>query len=270
MSHEMDLSFLETPEILQVIFPVVYSPFLLGNYFNNGPSDAKIQPVEVDRNINIYCGFWVNSKDSPSILYFHGNGETVAGHEWIAPFYNRLGINLFVADYRGYGSSDGKPTVSNMLNDAHVILSSFQATIRDEGFMESIFLMGRSLGSLPAIELAFHHQDEINGLIIESGSANNLRRLWEHIGANERKSLLKEDNIFLNKVKIRQVNKPTLIVHGEYDQILPVAEGHELYQNSGAKDKKLLIIPQADHNDVMIVDQDLYFKTIGEFVRTYS
>jgi len=86
MSHEMDLSFLETPEILQVIFPVVYSPFLLGNYFNNGPSDAKIQPVEVDRNINIYCGFWVNSKDSPSILYFHGNGETVAGHEWIAPF----------------------------------------------------------------------------------------------------------------------------------------------------------------------------------------
>ena len=136
--------------------------------------------------------------------------------------------------------------------------------------MESIFLMGRSLGSLPAIELAFHHQDEINGLIIESGSANNLRRLWEHIGANERQSLLKEDNIFLNKVKIRQVNKPTLIVHGEYDQIIPVAEGRELYQNSGAKDKKLLVIPQADHNDVMIVDQDLYFKTIGEFVRTYS
>jgi hypothetical protein len=43
-----------------------------------------------------------------------------------------------------------------------------------------------------------------------------------------------------------------------------------IYQNSGAKDKKLLIVPQADHNDVMIVDQDLYFKTIGEFVRTYS
>lgn len=270
MSHEMDLSFLETPEILQIIFPIAYSPFLLGDYFQSSPSNAEIKPVEVDKSVNIYCGFWVNSKDSPSILYFHGNGETVLGHEWIAPLYNRLGINLFVADYRGYSSSDGKPTVSNMLNDAHVILSTFRAMIRDEGFKGSIFLMGRSLGSLPAIELAFHHQDEINGLIVESGSANNLRRLWEHIGATERKLFLKEDNIFLNKVKIRQIHKPTLIIHGQYDQILSATEGYELYQNSSSKDKRLLIIPGADHNDVMVVDQDLYFNTIEEFIRTYG
>ena len=172
-----------------------------------------------------------------------------------------VGINLFVTDYRGYGSSDGKPTVGNMLDDAHIILSKFRAIIIDKGFKGSIFLMGRSLGSLPAIELAFHHQEEINGLIVESGSANNLHRLWEHIGDTGSKSLIKEDNIFLNKVKIRQVIKPTLILHGENDQILPVAEGRELYQNSGAKDKKLLVIPQADHNDVMIVDRDLYFKS---------
>ncbi len=270
MSHEMDLSFLETPEVLQVIFPVVYSPFFPGDDFQSSSSNAKIQPVEVDNGINIYCGFWVHSKDSPSILYFHGNGETVASHEWIAPLYKQFGINLFVADYRGYGSSDGKPTVSNMLNDAHVILSLFREIVKKGGFKGSIFLMGRSLGSLPAIELAFHHQDEINGLIVESGSANNLHRLWEHIGATERQLFLNEDSIFLNKVKIRQVRKPTLIIHGEYDQILPVTEGHELYRNSGAEDKRLVIIPGADHNDVMIVDQDLYFNTIDKFVKIYG
>ena len=79
-----------------------------------------------------------------------------------------------------------------------------------------------------------------------------------------------EDSAFLNKVKIRQVKKPTLIIHGEYDRILPVTEGQELFQNSGAQDKKLLIIPGADHNDVMIVDQDLYFSTIDKFVKTYG
>jgi uncharacterized protein len=184
--------------------------------------------------------------------------------------YERIGINLFVADYRGYGSSEGKPTVSNMLRDAHVILSSFQDMIRDGGFKKSIFLMGRSLGSLPAIELAFHHQHEINGLIIESGSANNLRRLWDRNGSNGRQFSLPEDSIFLNKVKIIQVSKPTLIIHGECDQLLPVSEGKELYQNSGAKDKKLLIIPKADHIYIMIVDQDLYFNTIGQFVKTSS
>jgi pimeloyl-ACP methyl ester carboxylesterase len=270
MSHEMDLSFLETPEILQVIFPVAYSPFLLRDHIQSSPKNGKVYPVEVDKKVNIYCGFWVNSKDSPSIIYFHGNGETVADHGWIAPVYNHLGINIFVADYRGYGSSDGKPTVGNMLNDAHIILSSFQAIIREEGFKGSIFIMGRSLGSLPAIELAFHHQEEINGLIIESGSANNLHRLWGHIGATNRQSLLQDDNVFLNTVKIRQVNKPTLIIHGEYDQILPVAEGRELYQNSGDGEKKLLIIPGADHNDIMIIDRALYFDTISEFVTIHS
>ncbi|MFC2036022.1 alpha/beta hydrolase [Chloroflexota bacterium] len=270
MSHEMNLSFLEIPEILEAVFPLVYSPFSQGGYLQSNPAGAKIQPVQVDKGINIYCGFWVQSQYSPSILYFHGNGETVASHEWIAPLYNRLGINLFVAEYRGYGASGGQPTVKNMLNDAHVILTSFQEVIKSEGFKGSIFLMGRSLGSLPAVELAFHRQDEINGLIIESGWASNLRRLWNFLGDTEKRLFLAEDSVFLNKVKMRQISKPTLIIHGESDQLVPATEGYELYQNSGAKDKELLIIPAADHNDIMIVDQNLYFNTIDKFVRTYG
>ncbi|MFC1894100.1 alpha/beta hydrolase [Chloroflexota bacterium] len=82
--------------------------------------------------------------------------------------------------------------------------------------------------------------------------------------------MLSEDKPFLNKLKMRQISKPTLVIHGELDQILPVTEGQELYQNSGASDKKLLIIPGADHNDVMVRDQNLYFDTIEEFVRSHS
>lgn len=122
---------------------------------------------------------------------------------------------------------------------------------------------------MPAIELAFHYQDEICGLIIESGAANNLRRLFSYLEA-DKQAIFSEDSLFLNKVKIRQVNKPTLIVHGEYDQIISVEEGEELYGNSGAEDKRILIIPGADHNDIMMINQDLYFDTIEEFVKTYS
>jgi len=270
MSHEMDVSFLDRPEILEVIFPVVYSPFLAYDYFQSKPSGGGTYSIEVEKDIKIGCGFWVSSKDSPSILYFHGNGETVADYEWIAPLYNRRGINLFVADYRGYGASDGKPTVSNMISDAHPIFSGFQDVLSEEGFKASVFIMGRSLGSLPAVELAFHYPDSIYGLIIESGSAHNFRRLWGHLGDSEMKTVLSEDKPFLNKLKIRQISKPTLVIHGERDQILPVTEGQELYRNSGAPDKKLLIIPGADHNDVMVRDQNLYFDTIGEFVKSHS
>ncbi len=266
----MDLSFLDRPEILEVIFPVVYSPFYLPDYLQYSSSHAPSYSIEVEEGIKISCGFWVSGKEYPSILYFHGNGETVASHDWIAPFYNQRGINLFVADYRGYGSSNGKPTISNMIGDAHTIFEGFKEIIRKEGFKKSLFLMGRSLGSMPTIELAFNYQDEIRGLIIESGAANNFCRLWDYLGISVKEDILSEESSFLNKVKIRQVYKPTLIIHGEHDQLISVKEGEELYQCSGARDKRILIIPGADHNDIMIVKQNLYFDTIEEFVRAYG
>ena len=130
--------------------------------------------------------------------------------------------------------------------------------------------MGRSLGSMPATEVAFNYQDDIRGLIIESGTANNFRRLWDYLGITKKEAILSEESLFLNKVKIRQVHKPTLIIHGEYDQIISVKEGEELYRNSGAQDKRFLIIPRADHNDVMMVKQSLYFDTIEKFINAHG
>ena len=269
MSDRRELSFLDHPDILRVIFPVAYSPFFPPEYLSPAPTGVPTYAIEVEEGIKIVCGFWVSGKENPSTLYFHGNGETVAVHDWVAPFYNQIGINLFVADYRGYGSSNGKPTISNMIGDAHTIFKGFKEIIGKEGFKNSLFVMGRSLGSVPAIEIAANYQDEIQGLLIESGTASNFRRLWTYLGIGGQDAALSEESSFLNRVKIRQVYKPTLIIHGEYDQIISVEEGKELYQNSGARDKKLLIIPGADHNDIMVVEQSLYFDTIEEFVKAY-
>ena len=193
----MDLSFLDRPEILEVVFPLVYSPFYSLADLQFSQPDVPTYSIEVEEGVEINSGFWVSGKEYPSILYFHGNGETVAGHDWIAPFYNRKGINLFVAEYRGYGSSNGKPTIANMLGDAHTIFKGFTEIIRKEGFKQSLFLMGRSLGSMPAIELAFNYQDEIRGLIIESGAANNFCRLWSYLEIAEKEAILGEDSLFL-------------------------------------------------------------------------
>lgn len=270
MSYPVDLSFLDRPEILQIIFPLVYSPFYSAGYSQFPPSAIPGRSIEVERGIKISCGFWVSDKKCPSILYFHGNGETVADYDWIAPFYNQRGLNLFVADYRGYGSSNGKPTISNMFSDAHAIFRGFKEIIEEEGFEKKLFLMGRSLGSMPAIELAFNYQEEIRGLIIESGTANNFRLLWDNLGIPIKEGTFGEESPLLNKVKIRQVRKPTLIIHGEYDQTVSVREGEELYQSSGAQDKRIIIIPEADHNDVMTVNQSLYFDTIEEFIKAFG
>jgi hypothetical protein len=266
----VDLSFLDRPEILENLFPIAYSPYDLPEFLRGSPRDLPMYTIEVEEGIRVVCGFWVAGKNWPSILYFHGNGETVASHEWIAPLYIQKGINLFVVDYRGYGSSDGKPTISNMIADTYPIFKGFQEIISREGFWDSIFVMGRSLGSVPAIETALNYQERIQGLIVESGAANNFRRLRDYMGDSSVETASREENPFLNKVKIRQITKPTLIIHSEYDQIIPVSEGKELHQSSGSKDKRILIIPGAGHNDIMMVDQDTYFNTIEEFIKTYA
>ena len=261
---DIDYTLFDRPEILACLFHP------RPETVRSVSKQAEDMLIPVEEGFFIGARFHHTDKNAPVILYFHGNGETVSSHDWIAPFYSQRGINLFVADYRGYGSSNGKPTISNMISDAHTIFKGFKKIIRKESFRNSLFVMGRSLGSMPAIELAFNYQDEVRGLIVESGTANNFRHLWGYLGVIEREDILSEESSFLNKVKIRQVHKPTLIIHGEYDQIISVKEGKELYQSSGAQDKRILIIPGADHNDVMVVKQSLYFNTIEEFVKAHA
>ncbi|MAE11123.1 MAG: alpha/beta hydrolase [Dehalococcoidales bacterium] len=270
MTDKQDLSSLDRPEILEVLFPLAYSPSYLAENQPLPSGEGQSCVIEVEQGIKIECGFWVTDKAAPTMLYFHGNGETAAGGAWLAPLFHQRGINLFMTDYRGYGSSGGKPTISNMMSDAHAILSGFREIIGKDGYNDSLFLMGRSLGSVPAVELALNRQDDIKGVIIESGTANNFRLLWSSLGIVGGEFLLDEDSPFLNKVKVRDIHAPTLIIHGEIDELIPVGEGKELYSNSASRDKRILLIPGAGHNDIMVVELDLYFDTVAGFVRTNS
>jgi len=262
MSHEVDLSFLDTPEVLGLIF------YPRKDFAAFGAGTVHF--IDVGEGVRIGCRFYTAGKDFPSLLYFHGNGETAGDYEDVAPLFNRLGINLFVADYRGYGLSSGRPTVTNLLHDAHPVFRGFQEIVKKENCRERYFLMGRSLGSVPAVELAYHYQDEIRGLIVESGGANLVARLL-HLSGIEMTDVpthrLEEAS---NREKIRHVHTPTLVIHAEYDMLIPLEEGRALYDASAAADKQLFIVPGADHNDLWQVGGESYYGTIGEFVKDHS
>ncbi len=220
--------------------------------------------VEVADGVSICCRFYPARTDGPNILYFHGNGEVAPDYDYVAPVYAQRGLNLFVADYRGYGGSSGIPTCTAMIKDAHPIFHDFTAYLSDGGFTGNLFVMGRSLGSAPAIELAFHYQGELKGLIVESGFAsarNQVARLGvEYLFRDS------QDPVgFGNDIKIRDVAIPTLIIHGEWDEIIPATEGRMLYELSGAGEKSSLFIPQAGHNDIMMVGLEAYMKAVETF-----
>jgi alpha-beta hydrolase superfamily lysophospholipase len=268
MPAEIDLSFLDDRSVLSVLFPLGYqglSPFASAGGGAGRPLESSI---EVEAGIRVGYALWVCDESGPTILHFHGNGEVVDDYEWIASVYAQIGVNLFSVDYRGYGGSDGTPTFTNVLRDASVVYQACVKILRERGLSRSLFVMGRSIGSIPACEVALRHQEGIRGLIIESGAANNFRYRWPR-ARPQHEDVLGDDGVFLNKVKLRQVSAPTLIIHGRMDDIVPFSEGEELYLNSAAPDKRLLAVPYAGHNDLLAIDPKGYFGAIRELIAQY-
>ncbi len=252
-----DYSVIDTPELLQYLFfpRRVEAP---------GPPNSFDRYVDVAPDVQVCCRFYVAARELPWILYFHGNGEVINDHDDISLFYNRIGINLAVADYRGYGASSGTPTFSNLVRDAHAIWRDVQATFTERGYSGRLWVMGRSMGSVSALELASSYPESVQGLIIESGFASPTR-LIRHLGlAAHSPSLDRLENECLSVV--RSIKLPALIIHGQLDALVPIAEARILFEELGSEQKKLEVIPYADHNNIMFVGLQTYFKAIYHFV----
>ena len=229
------------------------------------PRNGSTHFIEVAEGVSIGCRSYPAGKGSPNILYFHGNGEIASDYDYVAPLYQQHGINLFVADYRGYGESDGSPSCSAMIRDALPIFQGFVTFLSNGGFGGGLFVMGRSLGSAPAIEVAYHYPQLLQGLIVESGFASQRNQL-ERLGVTHLFRDMEGVVGFGNDVKMKQVRIPTLIIHGEEDEIIPVTEGRALYALSGAEQKQALFVPNAGHNDLLERAGEDYMQSIVAFM----
>lgn len=254
-----DYAKLDCPEIIAHIFhpqPEAMTPL---------PPGARDLNFEMEAGVHIGCRFYLTRCDAPSILYFHGNGETVSDHNTIGPQYNEAGINLLVTDYRGYGWSSGQPSVTTMFSDGEILLQETRKWLEENGYTGALFLMGRSLGSACAIDLAARFPDAIKGLIIESGFADTLP-LAQSLGLNLNNFAIEEEECFNNSAKIALVTKPTFILHGARDELIPAAEAEKLQSFCGAKSKEFQVVPGADHNSIMAVAGRVYFQVIKQFI----
>ncbi len=255
----VDYSKLDCPQILSHIF---YPQQEAVTPLPPGACDLNF---EMEPGVRIGCRFYLVDQDAPCILYFHGNGETVSDHDTIGPQYNEVGINLLVTDYRGYGWSSGQPSVAAMFSDGEALWHEARKWLHEKGYTGALFLMGRSLGSACAIDLAAKFSDEIKGLIIESGFADTLP-LAQSLGLNLSDFEITEEECFNNSAKIALVTKPTFILHGARDELIPAVEAEKLQSFCGAKNKEFQVVPGADHNSIIAVAGRLYFQTIRQFI----
>jgi alpha-beta hydrolase superfamily lysophospholipase len=220
--------------------------------------------VPVEDHVSIACRFYIGDRLWPWILFFHGNGEVVSDYDEVAPFYHERRLNLGVADYRGYGTSGGVPSLRALPGDAQAIFEAARRELTERGFNDRLWIMGRSLGSISALELAYRYPDHLQGLIIESGFCSVVRIIKLLGFPSSGVDLEKIDQECLEM--IRNISVPALVLHGEQDTLIPVEEAKDLYRQLGSRRKELLIIPAANHNDIMTVGFKKYFDILEHFV----
>jgi len=251
-----DYSHLDRPEVLTRLFHP------RPEYGSNGkPANAIDLLIPVEHDIVLGGRFHMIEKSAPNILFFHGNGEIVADYDELGPLYNRMGMNFLPIDYRGYGRSTGTPTVTTMMKDCHAVFEFTKEWLKGSGYTGAFIAMGRSLGSASALELASHHKIRMDGLVVESGFAHT-GPLLTLLGVNPSAMGFREDKGIRNLEKIRTWDKPTLVIHAEFDHIIPFSDGQALYDACPSPDKTLLKIPGANHNDIFMRGLDEYMKAV--------
>ena len=253
-----DYSILDRPEALAVIFHP--RPELTPPAPTEGMSDHLI-PVAPD--VAVGARFFATHPDGANLLFFHGNGEIVADYDDLGTVYKDMDINFMAADYRGYGRSSGHPTANAMLADSHIIFNYLLDWLKQNGFNGPLIVMGRSLGSAAALEIAAGLGDKIDGLIIESGFAYTAA-LLKLLGIDPDRIGFREDAGFSNLDKIAQFVNPTLIIHAEFDHIIPFSDAEALLDRSAGQWKRLLTIEGANHNDILMRGFTRYLQAIKE------
>ena len=225
-----------------------------------GPANSDDYFIDVTKEIRIHARRHPNLNAKLSLLLFHGNGEIVSDYDNLVEYFSILGVELTIADFRGYGKSTGAPTLRATMEDSHVILDYL---IAKNILKNKICVMGRSLGSAPTIELCSKRSD-IQGCILESGYADPIP-LVERRGLIIKNTTPEENANFNNSQKISAVKCPTLIMHGEDDFLIQPKEAKMNYDNAGAKIKSLEILEGVGHNDMMMASENSYFKVLKQF-----
>ncbi len=227
------------------------------------PQGATDHLIEVEPGVAIAARFYHLGPEHPTVLYFHGNGEVVGDHDQFVHLYHEAGLNLFVAEFRGYGKSGGTSSMVHLVSDARPIAAYFHATLDEQGFDPRRFVMGRSMGASPALEVAARAPEGFQGVIIESGAAG-VRGMLDRAGYPDNAEGWRL--IESHEAKIRSIRLPSMQLHGERDNLVPLETAVELYDMLDGTARELIVIPGGDHNTILWVGQVPYFEAIRDFV----
>ncbi|NES68557.1 MAG: alpha/beta hydrolase [Okeania sp. SIO2D1] len=187
-----------------------------------------------------------------TILYSHGNAEDLGEILPRLQDLRDIGFSIFSYDYQGYGTSQGNPSVKNAYQD---INAAYKYLTQQLGIpADQIIVYGRSVGGGPSVDLA--SREPVAGLVVESSFTTAFRVVT-------RIPIYPFDK-FRSIDKIKDVNCPVLVIHGNSDRVIPFSHGKQLF-NTANEPKLSFWVDGAGHIDLLEVAGKRYEKVMIEF-----
>lgn len=215
---------------------------------NEVVSEDSIYLHSEDESIKL----WRIGSGGDALIYFGGNAEDVALN---IPDFKRYfpDYTVYLVNYRGYGGSTGKPTESGLLRDADNIYALLKNT------HQRISVIGRSLGSLVALQLAAKHELVKLALVTPFDSVVNVAR--DMYGIFPVSLLLKDQ--FDAVGQIDAIRAPILALVAEDDGVIPRKRTNALINKIPDDQLLVRVIEDTNHNNIQ--NSAAYTRALTEF-----
>jgi len=230
------------------------------------PFDIRLYFEEIifssSDGINL-SGWFVPARNHKGvILVLHGNGGNISTRLTFIDYFNRkLGLSVFIIDYRGYGKSEGRPTEKGTYLDARAAWEYLTGSKKIRP--QDIIIFGRSLGGPIAAWLA--KEVKARALILDSTFTSIKDIAAEMHPYLPVRKFFKFDYPTIDYLK--GANIPVLIIHSSEDDDIPFPHAIKLY-NAANEPRQFLKI-RGKHNDNYIKSEEIYIEGIRSFISRY-
>lgn len=225
-----------------------------------GDVGLRFEDLTLTTSDGVAISAWYIPHDRPrgSVIFCHGNAGNMADRLHDVKLLHAMGVNVLIFDYRGYGTSEGKPGEQGTYEDA---VAAWDHLVDTRGELpERIALFGRSLGGGVAIELARRRSP--GALIVESTFTNLVDVGRIHYPFLPVRWILTHRYESIDK--IGAIACPKLFFHGTGDTLIPIDLARKLF--AAAAEPKEFVETPGGHNDAGFTYSPKYTDRLAAFL----
>jgi pimeloyl-ACP methyl ester carboxylesterase len=234
--------------------------------------ERRLVEIPIDPNLSLRGWLLPHPAGGGTLLHAYGNGDTVADSlDRMIWLRDALEVHVLAVDYRGYGFSDGAPSVQALLDDVIRVFDHCREEWIEPG--APVWMYGRSIGTVPAIHLAAHRP--LDGLILETPftDVESVINAWERNLFPLVRWLMRmrpspelADRRPQPGDLLAAFRGPLLVIHGNRDTVIPIALGRRMFDLCPSNRKTFCEVPGTGHNDLWL-DRPPASDALRRFVR---